>query len=530
MQITGEMLIGARAVRGQQGAQRAFNPAVNEDIVAPVFGMGGHAEVDAAACLAEQAFDPYRQLPLSVRAAFLEAIAENILALGDALIQRAHQESALPVARLQGERGRTVGQLRLFAQVVRDGHFLGATLDSAQPQRQPLPRSDLRLAKLPLGPVAVFGASNFPLAFSVAGGDTASALAAGAPVIVKAHSAHLGTSEMVGRAVQQAVRDLGLPEGVFSLLFGAGNAIGEALVAHPAIKAVGFTGSRQGGLALVRIANARAEPIPVYAEMSSINPVFLLPGALAQRAQALGAAFAESLTLGVGQFCTNPGLVLALESPQLDQFMASASAALDAKPAATMLTPGIHEAYRHGVARLDALEGVACQARGVAAAPGQANAAQAALYTTDAQRWLESADLAQEVFGPASVVVVARSEDELIAVAQQLEGQLTATLHLEESDHDLARRLLPVLERKAGRILVNGFPTGVEVCHAMVHGGPFPATSNAAFTSVGATAIDRFLRPVCYQDMPDALLPPALQQANPLGLARLVDGVLVCND
>ncbi len=527
MQITGEMLLGARSVRGPQGAQRAFNPTTNEEIAEPVFGMGGAAEVEAAARLAAQAFDPYRQLPLALRANFLEASAENILALGDALIERAHQESGLPIARLQGERGRTVGQLRLFAQVVRDGHFLSATLDSAQPQRQPLPRSDLRLCKIPLGPVAVFGASNFPLAFSVAGGDTASALAAGAPVIVKAHGAHLGTSEMVGRAVQQAVRDLGLPEGVFSLLIGAGNAIGEALVAHPAIKAVGFTGSRQGGLALVRVANAREEPIPVYAEMASINPVFLLPGALAQLAPALGAAFADSLTLGAGQFCTNPGLVLALESPQLEQFIAAASAALGAKPAATMLTPGIHDAYRHGVARIDALQGVACQARGTAAAPGQVNAAQAALYTTDAARWLSSPDLAHEVFGPASVVVVARSEDELLAVAEHLEGQLTATVHLEADDHILARRLLPTLERKAGRILVNGFPTGVEVCHAMVHGGPFPATSNAAFTSVGASAIDRFLRPVCYQDLPDALLPPALQQANPLGLARLVDGVLV---
>ncbi|MET1113523.1 MAG: aldehyde dehydrogenase family protein, partial [Comamonas sp.] len=279
MQITGEMLIGASSVRGTEGQQQAFNPGANQPIDTPTFGMGGQAEVDRAAQLAAAAFDPYRNLPLAKRAEFLEAIADNIVALGDTLIERAQAESGLPLARLQGERGRTVGQLRLFAKVVRDGRFLSATIDEALPERAPLPRSDLRLSKLPVGPVAVFGASNFPLAFSVAGGDTASALAAGAPVIVKAHSAHLGTSELVGRAIQKAVKDLGLPEGVFSLLIGAGRKLGEALVAHPAIKAVGFTGSRQGGLALVRIANARAEPIPVYAEMSSINPVFLLPAA-----------------------------------------------------------------------------------------------------------------------------------------------------------------------------------------------------------------------------------------------------------
>ncbi|WP_427936884.1 aldehyde dehydrogenase family protein, partial [Achromobacter marplatensis] len=341
MQITGEMLIGHAAVRGTGGTQRAFNPALNAEISEPVFGLGTRADVERAAQLAAAAFDPYRNLPLVRRAEFLEAIADEILALGDELIERAHAESGLPRARLTGERGRTMGQLRLFAQVVRDGHFLGATVDSAQPERQPLPRPDLRLAKIPLGPVAVFGASNFPLAFSVAGGDTASALAAGAPVIVKAHSAHLGTSELVGRAVQQAARRTEMPEGVFSLLIGAGREIGEALVAHPAIKAVGFTGSRQGGLALVKIANGRPEPIPVYAEMSSINPVFVLPAALAARTDAIAQGFVESLVLGAGQFCTNPGLVLAIEGPDLDRFIASAGQALASKAPQVMLTPGI---------------------------------------------------------------------------------------------------------------------------------------------------------------------------------------------
>ena len=525
MQITGEMLIGASCVRGIEGQQQAFNPATDQFIDAPVFGMGGQAEVDRAAQLAAEAFDEYRLLPLAKRAEFLEAIADNIMALGDALIERAMAESGLPLARLQGERGRTIGQLRLFAKVVRDGRFLSATIDPAQPERTPLPRADLRLAKMALGPVAVFGASNFPLAFSVAGGDTASALAAGAPVIVKAHGAHLGTSELVGRAIQKAVKDLGLPEGVFSLLVGAGRKLGEALVAHPAIKAVGFTGSRQGGLALVRIANARPEPIPVYAEMSSVNPVFLMPAALAARAEAIGRGFADSLTMGAGQFCTNPGMVVTIGDENVQRFIDAASQALNAKAAQTMLTQGIHQAFCEGVAKVDGVDGVEKIAQGLPA-QGLHNAAQAALYVTDVQRLLSSPVLQEEMFGPASIVVRAKNIEEVLQLAEKLEGQLTVTLQIDPADHADAKRLIPVLERKAGRILANGFPTGVEVCHAMVHGGPFPSTSNAMFTSVGASAIDRFLRPVCYQDLPDVLLPQAVQQANPLGLSRVVDGAL----
>lgn len=525
MQITGEMLIGASCARGTEGQQQAFNPATDQFIGAPVFGMGGPAEVDRAAQLAAEAFDEYRLLPLAKRAEFLEAIADNIMALGDALIERAMAESGLPLARLQGERGRTIGQLRLFAKVVRDGRFLSATIDPAQPERTPLPRADLRLAKMALGPVAVFGASNFPLAFSVAGGDTASALAAGAPVIVKAHGAHLGTSELVGRAIQKAVKDLGLPEGVFSLLVGAGRKLGEALVAHPAIKAVGFTGSRQGGLALVRIANARPEPIPVYAEMSSVNPVFLMSAALAARAEAIGRGFADSLTMGAGQFCTNPGMVVTIGDENVQRFIDAASLALNAKAAQTMLTQGIHQAFCEGVAKVDGVDGVEKIAQGLPA-QGLHNAAQAALYVTDVQRLLSSPVLQEEMFGPASIVVRAKNIDEVLQLAEKLEGQLTVTLQIDPADHADAKRLIPVLERKAGRILANGFPTGVEVCHAMVHGGPFPSTSNAMFTSVGASAIDRFLRPVCYQDLPDALLPQAVQQSNPLGLSRVVDGAL----
>lgn len=520
MNLTGDMLIGARAVRGRAGELRAIDPATGGPLE-PAFGAGGEGEVNAACALAQAAFGPFRAAPLAQRAQLLETIAQGLLDLGDELMARAHQETALPLARLQGERQRTVGQLRLFAQVVRDGHWLHATIDRALPERAP-PRPDLRLQSVPLGPVAVFGASNFPLAFSVAGGDTASALAAGCPVVAKAHPAHLGTSELVGRVIQSAVAACGLPEGVFSLLIDADTRLGGALVAHPAIQAVGFTGSRRGGLALQAIAQARAQPIPVYAEMSAVNPVFLLPGALAARAQALGTAFVESLTLGVGQFCTNPGLVIGIAGNGLDAFAHAAAQALATKGAGAMLTPGIRQAYDRGVAALAAQGGVATLACGAAATgPSQA---QGALLRTDAATFLANQALEDEVFGPASLLVACRDEAELLAVAAHVAGQLTATLQLDEADQALACRLLPVLETKAGRILANGWPTGVEVCHAMVHGGPFPATTCPQHTSVGSRAIERFLRPVCYQDLPPWLLPEAMQDGNPLGLWRLVEG------
>jgi NADP-dependent aldehyde dehydrogenase len=425
------------------------------------------------------------------------------------------------VTRLQGERGRTTGQLRLFAQVLRAGTWQSATLDAAIPQRTP-PRPDLRLLKIPLGPVAVFGASNFPLAFSVAGGDTAAALAAGCPVVVKAHSAHPGTSELVGRAIQRAVAEAGLPEGVFSLLFGSGQSVGTTLVANPAIQAVGFTGSRSGGQALMEVAAARSQPIPVYAEMSSINPVFLLPQALTARGETIARDLVDSLVLGVGQFCTNPGLLLAIESPALDAFRTAAAAAEQAKPAGTMLTPGIHQAYARGVSALEDIEGLIRTACGLA--PAGPNQAQAVFFETTAERFLADPRMHAEVFGPSTVLVRCRDEQSLFEVARQLEGQLTATVQADEADYALAARLLTLLERKAGRALFNGYPTGVEVCHAMVHGGPFPATSDARATSVGASSIERFLRPVCYQNVPQALLPAALQDGNPLGLWRLKDG------
>jgi 2,5-dioxopentanoate dehydrogenase len=521
MNLTGQMLIGGEAVTGGDGKLDALHALTGERLP-PVYGGGGQAEVDRACALAQAAFDGFRETSLAQRAEFLEAIGQGLVDLGPALIERAMAETGLPQARLEGERARTVGQLKLFAQVVRDGRWLDVTIDPALPDRMPLPRPDLRLRNVAVGPVAVFGASNFPLAFSVAGGDTASALAAGCPVVVKAHPGHLGTSEMVGRVIQSAVRAAGFHEGVFSLLVGEGNAIGQALVQHPVIQAVGFTGSRQGGLALCRIAAARPQPIPVYAEMSSINPMFLLPGALARRGEALARGYVDSLVLGTGQFCTNPGLAIGMAGPALDRFAEWASDALAAKEAAVMLTGGIHGAYCRGVERLGSVRGVRPLARGRGS--DRHAHAQPALFAADAQRLIDEPALQDEVFGPSGLVVTCRDVDEMVQVAERLEGQLTATLQLDADDHAAARRLLPVLERKAGRILANGFPTGVEVAHAMVHGGPFPATSDPRSTSVGARAIERFLRPVCYQALPAELLPPALSDGNPWRVPRLVDG------
>ncbi|MGY4526180.1 aldehyde dehydrogenase (NADP(+)) [Pseudomonas sp. TE21394] len=521
MTLTGNLLIGQTPVTGSREAIRAIDPASGQALE-PAY-RGGSGEHVAQACeLAWAAFDAYRETALEQRAQFLESIATQIEALGDALIDRAVAETGLPKARIQGERGRTCTQLRTFARVVRTGEWLDVRVDNAMPERQPLPRADLRQRQVALGPVAVFGASNFPLAFSVAGGDTASALAAGCPVVVKAHGAHPGTSELVGQAVARAVQQCGLPAGVFSLLYGSGREVGIALVSDPRIKAVGFTGSRSGGIALCQAAQARPEPIPVYAEMSSINPVFLFDAALRARAEALAQGFVASLTQGAGQFCTNPGLVIARQGPALRRFITAASEQVAQTAAQTMLTPGICAAYQAGVAAL------ATNANAQVAATGQAaqgpNQCQAKLFVTTAEAFLVDPALQAEVFGAASLVVACASNEQVRQVAEHLEGQLTATLHLDAADIDSARSLLPTLERKAGRLLVNGWPTGVEVCDAMVHGGPFPATSDARSTSVGTAAIQRFLRPVCYQDFPDALLPRALQQDNPLQIRRLLDG------
>ncbi|WP_298847984.1 aldehyde dehydrogenase (NADP(+)) [uncultured Salinicola sp.] len=521
MNLTGELLIGQQAVKGGRDPIVAINPATGERL--PTEFHGGTAEDVSRACeLAWSAFDSYRESSLEARAGFLETIADQIEALGDALIERAVAETGLPQGRIQGERGRTCGQLRLFAKTVRAGEWLDVRVDPALPDRQPMPRVDLRQRHIALGPVAVFGASNFPLAFSVAGGDTASALAAGCPVVVKAHPAHPGTCELVGRAVQAAVKQCGLPEGVFSMLHDASFEVGQALVADPRIKAGGFTGSRKGGLALLDIAQRRPEPIPFYAEMSSINPVFLMPAALKARGKALGEAFVGSLNMGAGQFCTNPGLVIAIEGPDLDAFVDAAAQAVEASAAQTMLTPGIHDAYDHGVSALAANAKVREVARGQQG--DGPNQCRSGLFVAAGEDVIADESLQAEIFGASSLIVACRDAAEVKRVAEALEGQLTATLQMDDGDLEAARTLLPILERKAGRIMANGWPTGVEVCHAMVHGGPFPATSDARSTSVGTAAIFRFLRPVCYQDLPDALLPEAVREGNPLKLRRLLDG------
>lgn len=490
----------------------------------PALAVDGIDDVAQACAAAAAAFDRYRATSRADRAAFLERIADEILAIGDNLIESAISESGLPRPRLEGERGRTVGQLRLFADVVRKGAWQQLRIDPALPDRQPLPRPDLRLRMIPLGPVAVFGASNFPLAFSTAGGDTASALAAGCPVVVKGHPAHPRTGALVAAAIARAVAVCGLPQGVFGHLVGPSNDLGAALVTDPRIAAVGFTGSRSGGLALAKLAQARDVPIPVYAEMSSINPVLLLPKALTARGEALGTAFVGSLTMGAGQFCTNPGLVLAIAGEGLDAFIAAATSGVQAAAAQTMLTTGICHAYADGVTALENNAGVETLAKGQ---PGQGTQGGAALFRTTAAAFLADKAMGHEVFGAASIIVVCRDEAELARVLQSLEGQLTATLHMDPADEALAARLLPVLEVKVGRILANGWPTGVEVCHAMVHGGPFPATTEARTTSVGSMAIDRFLRPVSYQNLSARLLPPELRDdAFGDGTPRVVDGIL----
>lgn len=502
---------------------RATNPATAESI-APDFYEASEVEVDIALRAASGAFDDYRARAPVVRAQLLEAIAVEIEALGDALLQRAQDETGLPVGRLQGERARTCAQLRMFAKLVMEGSWVDGRIDTALPDRKPAPRPDLRRMLVPIGPVLVFGSSNFPFAFSVAGGDSASALAAGCPVIVKAHRAHPGTSELVGGAVARAVASSGLPAGLFSLVHGGGATIGIAMVRHPSVAAVGFTGSSIAGRALFDAAAARPHPIPVFAEMSSLNPVFLLPGALRERAATIATGLVGSVTLGVGQFCTKPGLVFALRGPESDLFLDELAAAARKVPSATMLTPGIRAAFLENQAKVTGVPGVSILAASQAAPEEAKTEGRLSVARTAAANFIRNPALATEAFGPFTLVIVAESPDELKACILGLEGQLTATVHIGSSDIPLARSLVPLLECKAGRIVFNGFPTGVEVSPAMNHGGPYPATSDSRFTSVGTAAILRFARPVCYQGFPEALLPEQLRNANPQGLLRLVDG------
>lgn len=459
--------------------------------------------IDAAAKLAVAAFHPYRDLAPERRTQFLELIAEKLEANREAIVDRAHHESALPLPRLNGELGRTTGQLKMFAAIVRDDAWADVRIDEALPDRQPLPRPDLRSMMRPLGPVAIFGASNFPLAFSTMGGDAASALAAGCPIIVKGHPAHPGTAELVAWAVVEAIEELGLPEGVFSLLFGEGTEFGRALVEHPAIQAVGFTGSRQGGLALLAAANARPVPIPVYAEMSSVNPSVVLPGKLAD-ATAFAAALAGSVTLGVGQFCTNPGLIFTVGDEGYAAFEDAFVTALKAIPAGTMLTDGIAEHYVAGCHATARVAGVR------ALIPDIAPGAPAA-FVTDAKTFIANPKLEAEVFGPSTLIVRCADVEEALTAISGVEGQLTGSIHASPTDFESAKLVADALEAKVGRLIFNQFPTGVEVCSSMVHGGPYPATSDSRTTSVGGRAISRWVRPVCFQGFPVELLPNALK-------------------
>lgn len=514
----------AAALRKSGRTFSVTNPSTGEPLDGR-FHLARPIDAEEAAHAAAAAAGPFAREGAAERAAFLEAIAEEILALSTALVERAMAETALPEARIVAERGRTVGQLRLFAAVAREGSWVDARIDRAQPDRQPLPRPDVRRMKMPLGPVVVFGSSNFPLAFSVAGGDTASALCTGNPVIVKAHRGHPGTSELVAGAIRRAVDACGLPSGVFSMLHGEGSVIGVHLVKDERVKAVGFTGSRRGGRALAAAAAARPDPIPVFAEMSSTNPVFVLPGALAERGPAIAAGFRTSMTLGVGQFCTKPGLLVAIEGPDLAGFRSALAEAVSGVPAATMLTAEILAEFDANREEVLAVPGVRVLARAAAEADAACTQAAAVVAETSAAALLAQERLAEEVFGPMSLLVSARDAAEMHAVARGLAGQLTATVHGTDDDLAGAADLLEVLAGKAGRVIVNGYPTGVEVCHAMQHGGPAPATTDARFTSVGSAAIERFIRPVCLQDVPAALLPPALQDGNPLGIERIVEGV-----
>ncbi|MFD0047145.1 aldehyde dehydrogenase (NADP(+)) [Pseudarthrobacter scleromae] len=527
MTLTGHSLIAGQAVAGRGKTAFGVNPATNERLD-PAYSLITEEQLTTATSAAAAAYPSFSTLDPGTHAAFLDAIADNIEAIGEELIIRAGQETGLPAARLQGERARTTGQLRLFASVVRQGDFRGVRIDPALPDRTPLPRADIRQRQIPLGPVAVFGASNFPLAFSTAGGDTASALAAGCPVVFKAHNAHPGTGELVGQAVVKAVRDFGLHPGVFSLVYGPGASIGQALVADPHIKAVGFTGSQSAGIALMRTAAARPEPIPVYAEMSSLNPVFVFEGALkgpADHIQALAAQYVTAVTGSSGQLCTSPGLLFAPEGEAGDKLAAAVARAVSGCAGQTMLTEGIAGSWHAGTRALGSADGVELLGQGT---DGTAeNAPVPAIFGTRVKDFVANHVLHEEIFGAASLVVRYGSTDELLQAAGQMEGQLTASLQLTEEDYPTAAPLVPVLEQKVGRIIVNGWPTGVEVGHAMVHGGPFPATSDSRTTSVGTLAINRFLRPVAYQNLPQELLPAPLQDENPWGLNRRIDGTSV---
>jgi alpha-ketoglutaric semialdehyde dehydrogenase len=523
--IEGRSLIGFQEGAGTGKPLYAWNPKTGERLQ-PGFVPATREELETAVRLAAEAFPVYRRTPGRRRGAFLRTVASKIESIAPQIIQRANQETALPAARLEVETVRTCAQLRLFAEVAEEGSWVQARIDHAQPDRKPSPKPDIRSMLLPLGPVVVFGASNFPLAFSVAGGDTASALAGGNPVIVKAHAAHPGTSEVVARAVQESVRECALPEGVFSLLFGSGSDVGIALMRHPLVKAGGFTGSRTAGRILMDVASTRPEPIPFYAEMSSTNPVFILPGALRERAEAIAGGLHGSFTLAAGQFCTKPGMVFLMKDADDASFIEKLRQLVGESAPFHLLTKNIHSSYSSSIATRKADKAVNTVAESAQSPLAAGFYAPVAVFETSAESFLGS-DLGNEIFGPTTLLVRGSTRDQLMHIARSLEGHLTGTIHGTKDDLREFADLIAILETKVGRLIFNGFPTGVEVTHAMVHGGPYPSTSDGRSTSVGTQAIFRFTRLACYQGFPDEALPPELQESNPLDIWRMVDGQMV---
>jgi NADP-dependent aldehyde dehydrogenase len=523
----GKNMIGGELSAAGSQKFRALSPSSGA-LLDGEFFEATPAELDKALELAARAFPVYRKITHDQIAAFLERIGAEILSVGAPLIERTAAETGLPAARLEGERARTVGQLKMFADLIREGSWVDARIDRAIPDRKPLPKPDLRRMLIPIGPVVVFCASNFPLAFSVAGGDTASALAAGNPVVVKANRAHPGCAELVGDAIRKAVAACGLPPGVFSLLHGANHDLNLRLVKHPHTRAAGFTGSLKGGRALFDAAASRPDPIPVYAEMGSVNPVFVLPGALRERGEAIAEGLKGSVTMGNGQFCTKPGVVMAFDDPAFDKFTEKLRGLMTQQPPGTLLHPGILKSYEEGVKSLGALSSVVAKS---ATAPDRTKTqAEAAVFETEAATFLRESRLREEVFGPATLLVRCGTRDELEKAARAMEGHLTATVHGTEADLRDFAGLVSILEERVGRLVYNGFPTGVEVCPSVNHGGPWPATTDGKFTSVGTGAILRFVRPVAYQNFPDAALPQELRNKNALKIWRLVDSKLTQED
>lgn len=524
MKLITENFIGFGTSAKGDNAFQAFDPTANE-YLPEKFTRTTKEEFEKAIALSKDAFLTYKDLSYSKRAQFLDSIAEEIMDLGDALIERCVLESGLTASRITGERGRTCNQLRLFAQLLRDGTWLDARIDRPDPNRQPIPKSDIRRVLVPIGPVAVFGASNFPLAFSTAGGDTASALASGCPVVVKAHSSHPGTNALVSSAIIKAAQNTGMPEGVFSSLY-LSHRDSVKLVEHPYIKAVGFTGSQQVGMTLFNAAVNREDPIPVYAEMSSINPVVLMENALRENRGEIAKALTGSITLGVGQFCTNPGLVIMTKTGASQKFLEEFAVEFRKSLPGTMLNKGIHSACINGIKNLTEDKNITLIAEAEQSANFEKTEGQPMVFSVEAAEFLSNKSLSEEVFGPVTLFVMCKNSKEQLEVLESMEGQLTATVHAVEEDKKELRPIIDAVAQKAGRIIYGGYPTGVEVCHSMQHGGPFPATTNANSTSVGSAAILRFVRPIAYQDFPDDLLPDALKNENPLGIMRLVDGLL----